>query len=727
MKSITSCLCVRICSSSFASALLYTLRTLALTLLVTSDQVCFAQSGEQAKKIHATNNCKGLDLEKERYVVKSSRIEDPFDFLPWVRIKERRAADRIKALVDGKPYLNAAVIDKSLEIIENENFLPDTSDFRIRIAVEIISVENCSDHTVDVVYQVYSTQVLPVLSGVPEARLTERQAPQTAAGLSNVNAPAAKPVHLTPLAGYDSENKFFGGARLEITPKRLWNGPFNSIAVEGKGSSSMRFVEADLSGSSDPSGPLAHLEWRLNYTNYLLPTGAGDISGGHLSAQASAMTKPFANGNFTIRFGAMLEGGNRQSDLRNTQIAPNTVDSSAFGALKLYAGLNSRLPHNVFSVSYGLQMGAIGAAARVDWRKHLGDIRHEFWYPLGDHRILDLESRFTIGGIQVPGKIPISERFFGGANEEAFIPGESWQIRGNPVIRAIPGSRLFRTSDGAGGDRFFSYNLTAAYALWRQPLVTRELTGRDDFNAALNDSLNTITRNVKRIYLVKDLHYHNLSERLLPKVPSALDALKTAVQNAQSARPGQFTEQFNVCLRVINMAIRRTRSAVETMENYSKVVALLSVSADEDDNWLGKVIASVADLNASLQDPAITTASAALDLIRNDMEVEFRQIDQRKAQRLAEADLAFTRRTLHSLFNDVNIYSICPVFVFDVAKISPDKAGRGGVRYGPGAGLRLELATAAHFTFGYAWNIRAGLGEGSGTVFFSLGLRDIFH
>jgi hypothetical protein len=49
-----------------------------------------------------------------------------------------------------------------------------------------------------------------------------------------------------------------------------------------------------------------------------------------------------------------------------------------------------------------------------------------------------------------PGKIPLPMRFFGGNNEEFFIPGESWQIRANPVIRAIPGSRLFRTADGAG-------------------------------------------------------------------------------------------------------------------------------------------------------------------------------------------------------------------------------------------------------------------------------------
>jgi hypothetical protein len=89
--------------------------------------------------------------------------------------------------------------------------------------------------------------------------------------------------------------------------------------------------------------------------------------------------------------------------------------------------------------------------------------------------------------------------------------------------------------------------------------------------------------------------------------------------------------------------------------------------------------------------------------------------------------MAFTRRTLNTLLREMNIYSISPVFVFDVAKISPGSGRLGGLRYGPGAGLRLELASTVHFTAGYAWNIRQGPGEGSGTTFFAIGIRDLFR
>ena len=105
------------------------------------------------------------------------------------------------------------------------------------------------------------------------------------------------------------------------------------------------------------------------------------------------------------------------------------------------------------------------------------------------------------------------------------------------------------------------------------------------------------------------------------------------------------------------------------------------------------------------------------------MLAEFKQIDENRAQKQATADMAFTRRTLNTLFNDVNIYSISPVFVFDVARIGPG----GGTRYGPGAGIRFELATTAHFTLGYAWNVTRGPGEGRGNIFFAIGVRDLFH
>jgi hypothetical protein len=712
------------------SPALVAVHILLLTLFVGAVPACLGQTQVEANTV-PLKGCEGINFEREGYRVRSSRIEDPFDFLPWVQFRQRRAAARIAMLVDGKPFLYSTARDQAREIIEQENFLPDTSDVRVKIRLELLSVENCSYHSLDVVYRVYSTQIMPVLSSLPEARATERRSPQEAAGMSKVDVPSRSPFHLTPSAGYDSTNKLFGGVRLEITPKRLWKLPFRSLFLQAQGSSEIGIVSAALTGSNDSEGWLAHSAWLLNYDHYSLPTGEGNIKGGDLSAQFTGVTKALAQGNLTVRFGGLLEGGNRQSALRNLRLAENTVSSSAFGALRVYAGLASRLRHNIFSASYGLELGSVGPAVRVDWRKHIADIRHELWYPLGDHRILDLESRFTMGVTQVPGKIPLPKRFFGGSNEEFFLPGDSWQIRANPVIRAIPGSRLYRTNAGDGGDKFYSYNLTAAYSVWRKPLMPSEIVKDADFNVELQNAIDVVTGNLQNYHATKDPHYVGLVAQLLPTVQTALDSLKQAVQNAQEARPGQFERQFDDCSKAINTAARRTRSALQARDvgqQYGSVRALLSPSVEVDENRLAKVMNCVNELNAALAvDPLITSASAVLDSIRVKMEDEFSQIDESQAERKAKAEMAFTRRTLSTLFNEVNLYSVSPVFLFDVAKLGSGSDGFGGLRYGPGAGLRFEFASTAHFTTGYAWNINPRPGEGRGTLFFSLGVRDLFQ
>jgi hypothetical protein len=708
---------------------------LMLTDQTTSGQIESPTAAEKAKadarRTLSDGSCGNIDFEKAGFTVNRSRIEDPFDFLPWVRVREERARAQIAALVDGQPFRYETASGKALEIIEKENFLPDTSEVRIKLRVELVSVENCSDHKLDLVYRIYSTQIMPVLSSVPEARVTERQSPQTAAGQTTVEVPLVKPFRFMPLAGYDASNKLHGGGQFEFQPKNSNNALFDSIIVKGDGSGQFHILSAALVGSHDSTGWLAHSDWRLDYSHNEYPTGAGQLKGGQLSAQFSSISKPLAGGNLTFRFGGLVEGGNQQSDLSGTPLSLDTVRNAGFGSIKVYAGLNSRLRRHVVSISYGLQLGSVGPAWHIDWRKHIGDVRHEFWYPLGNHRILDLESRFTIGRIQVPGKIPLAERFFGGNNEELFLPNDSWQIRANPVIRAIPGSSFYRTVAGAGGDRFFSYNLTAAYTVWRKPLVPVELSADEEFNTELEKSIDTVTGNLENFEITKDDHYQIIITQLLPQVTTALGLLKTQVTTSQQAHPGQFETEFKTALRNINTAIRRAESAAQGTDavgRYGNVRALLSPSEDVGENRLAKAIAATSDLVTALGgDASISSALAQVDQFRNSMETEFRQIDQAKAHKAAIEQMAFTRRVLKTLFNDVNIIGISPVFVFDIARLSGETAGIGGVRYGPGAGLRLELASTVHLTGGYAWNIRRALDERRGTIFFTIGLRDLFR
>lgn len=702
---------------------------LFLLFSVSSQSLCFGQ-----EKQVADGSCDGIDLQQAGFSVRSTRISDPFDFLPWVRARQRRAAAKIAALVNGKPFRYSDVRDTALKIIEEENFLPDTSETRIKIRLELVSLENCSNKSVDVIYGVYSTQLMPVLSAAPEKRAQERTDPEEAAGLEKVDAPEVRPIKFRPTGGYDSTQKLFGGARLEIR-QRQPSGLVNSAIIEGQGSAQMHSISAKLIGSRDDLGLLAHLDWNVDFSNFSIPTGTGRLEGGHLSANIFGTSRPLVNGNLIFRFGGMVEGGNRQSDLINPQLTADTIADSPFGAAKLFVGVASRFKHHSLSASYGLQLGAAGRAVRVDWAKHIADVQHEFWYSGSNHRVIDLESRLTLGFISVPGKIPLAERFFGGNHEETFMASDSWLIRANPVIRAIPGSRLFRTPSGDGGDRFFSYNFTGAYSIWQMPLVPSELSRDEEFRSLANAQLINVESFLELHFLTKDPHFFKVAEFIQkpegnPTVQAALANLSTVVTAAQTSHPGQHDDEFEACIDAIDDAESRARNGAKAKgeRQYGYIQALLSV--DDEDLLNGVIKACVTTLNGDgvlNGDPAIAAAGSRLEQIRTQMQTEFSQIDQETAKLQAREDMVFVRRTFNTLMNEVNIYSISPVVVFDIAQLKSKGVGTGGLRYGPGLGLRLDLASAVSFTGGYAWNVKSSPGEGRGSFFFSMKVRDLFR
>jgi hypothetical protein len=90
------------------------------------------------------------------------------------------------------------------------------------------------------------------------------------------------------------------------------------------------------------------------------------------------------------------------------------------------------------------------------------------------------------------------------------------------------------------------------------------------------------------------------------------------------------------------------------------------------------------------------------------------------AAKKAARDIAFVKRTLNTLFKDLNIYSLRPVAVFDAASIGPATGSLGGTRIGPSGGVRLELVSYVNFTLGYAGNVNHRIDEDKGALFFSI-------
>ena len=663
----------------------------------------------------------GVDFAAEKYRIVRTTLDDPFKFLFLIGPKSKSIEAQLASKLNNQLY-SLSLVHEGLDLVEKARFAPDNvASFSVRF--ERVSLQNCNPaaKTLEVIYRIYSTDPPRFLGGGPESQKVAEKSPQNTAGLTQTGSP----FHLTPNGGYDRSNGFSGGGRMQIKPQLAGFHLFNSFTVEGQGSHAMRMLAADVSGSVDPRGPIQHADWRFHYLNYSAPAGATHLSRAGLSGQADLQTRPFWNNTTSLRFGSLLEGGNMQSNVPASLLAEQTTPNAAYGSWKNYVGVSSRSKYNVLAVSYGLELGSVGPSTQIDWRKHIGDVADEFWIPLGDHKPLEVESRFTAGGIQVPHSIPLPARFFGGNGEQFFIPGDAWQILAQPSIRAIPANRFYLTSEGAGAERFTSINLTFSYPVKAVPIMPAELSGNPEFNQLLNSQIVSATSVEQNYYSWKDPQFA-VAYAKLPDLKQHLDALQNAVNAAQSAHPGQLEGPFGDCQLAVGTATFDVTNALSAkgIAQYGDLSVLLPVDSDD----LKSVQDScVGELNQQLKDPGINAAAAAVDSDRTAILNAFNGINQKLAAQKAANDIAFVNRTLNTLFKDMNIFSISPVAVFDSAWIGPGKGPLGGNRIGPGAGIRLELASYVNFTLGYAWNVNRQPGEGKGAIFFSIGVRDLFH
>jgi len=681
-------------------------------------------SKAQAAGIVAADSCPtGVDFEASGYLIRSARLESPFQYLSWFRAALKTAEAQVADLAR-RPY-QAREVRNRADQLEKLNLVQSAIEQQVRISLVITSVENCSGGELDLVYSIFTTEIAPVLTRTFESYKLEKFAPERTAGIEA----KTNRWRFSPGFAYDFSEQFSGGARLEYrataAPSSYF--PFDSMIIDGRGSARMHDVSAALSGSVNRVAEwIPWAEWQLNYRNASNPTDQSSLRQNRFVAQSTAMTRPFGPMQLPFRFGGQLEGGTLRSHFPSTDLAHNTINDSGYGAMRFYLGTTTRLDRNVFALSYGLEVGSTRPGAEIGWVKHIGDLAHDLSIPIGDHRSLDIESRLTAGIIQVPGSIPAASRFFGGNREEPFMPGDNWNIRSNPVIRSIPANRLSQTDTGRGGTRFVSYNLTAGIPIWRRPLVPTELSHDNEFTDELNGQLQTATSLLQPDYAANDPHFQRVTARL-GELQISLNELQELVSAAQASPPEPFAQQFKSCLSALNTAKRRANAAAESKgaAQYGDVSTLLT--ANETEDRLNKVrSACLEDLNSQLHDGQIAAAAESLEQIHSDMEKEFALIDQRAASKQAESEMSYVKRTVNSILYEMNFLSLGPILMFDVAHIGPAGSAL-GTRYGIGGGLRFTLVSHLDFTMGYAANPKRVTGERPGAFFFSIRFKDLLN
>jgi hypothetical protein len=191
---------------------------------------------------------------------------------------------------------------------------------------------------------------------------------------------------------------------------------------------------------------------------------------------------------------------------------------------------------------------------------------------------------------------------------------------------------------------------------------------------------------------------------------------------ARAANPGAFQTEFDECTGemffVNNIELKKINSSKSNTAIYPEVVKMPSM--------LASVSQACGILNGKLNDQAIADATAALDSIGKQVAAKSAAL-QPAAQKKATEAISFSSRTIRTVLDDLNAVSIAPVGVIDWAEIGPSGNGIRGSRLGPGGGVRVELASSVNFTLGYAFDIDRQLSEGRGALFFSIGIRDLFH
>lgn len=653
-------------------------------------------------------------------------IRTPFDYLHNVRDEMLDALSNA-SIHENDDFNTDIVTEGHGKIRDRLRAIGNSLNLPITVNVVVSQINNCNDQvtppTLDVVYLAFVSWFPLQMNRTFETRNVESSDPAQAAGVT------ARKFHFVPQVGYNRTSRLFGGLRTSIPT------PLGALNLDGIASTSaFSFTGANSGQHTWEKGWIQRAEWQSGFLYSDFPTQNERLKQAKLTTQFTANSVPLGSTNAVLRFGGSLSGGHEQAPLLGPALPPNSPANNSIGELKAYAGISLRTGRQSFKASYGLDLGQSQTGARIDFAKHLADVAYDLRFLPADHRSLELESRFTAGVIQDLGAIPAVERFFGGNYDQNFLLGDSWQIRAAPFIRSIPQNRLNRLSPTApiGGDSFLSANFTLAFTTFHRPLVPNEIRTNPDFRPLLTTELNNAESTLNVYWKSKD-----------PAIPETLKFAPDAIQIARDLRqrfndirnsvPANLSDRFSDCDFDTNLAggpggVADILDPKNNQKMFDRFTAISGLVAPDEDGSFDNLHACVTDFRSILGDSFASPMLQRLTSVQNNIRVALSKINTAAAQAKSARDMAFVKRTVHTLIDEMNFFSVSPVAIFDLARIGPQPSDAGGgVRYGIGGGIRFTLLDAVRFTGGYAFNPNPKPWESRGAAFFSMDVISLFR
>lgn len=488
------------------------------------------------------------------YTVKQVRIETPLSIktpLSFLFGAQKRLQEEFESTRQQLPLKEGMAFDRVVHSASIENLFNKYSEIvlrpgeRLRATYITYSLEACDEtaQTMEVVYRIYSSDFFYYVSRVFEMRsdkITRSLAP------GRISAPGAiantnNKILPQPFVGYNRSRGLFAGT---IASFKSEGGIFDRTDMDVSASGNSATAGLNLSGSKGfNTGWLSYLDWRVGYRYFNLPSDDIDLKAGTVVAQLFGASQPMGSSNVVFRFGASIEGGNRQTDLEKNPDLSSTLARSPYGAAKLYTGVTFNHGRRALTASYGLQLGNNDASLRVDYLKHIVDTSYDARFLWREHRPLRLEMQLTAGAIQSSsGRVPVVERFFGGNVQRPFIEGSDWIINSSPLIRSFPQNRLNRIGPNApiGGKNFFSFNVTLTQPVWNRAAVPDEISSDSGVRNAIGAGLQTAHRATFDSYIVEEPQYNQIYGALLAKLndlAATVEPLPKKLEALQSQDP----------------------------------------------------------------------------------------------------------------------------------------------------------------------------------------------
>ena len=677
------------------------------------------------------------------YVVHRVRIETPLSWLTGV-------GKSIDDLLAGLPITRGERFRKEdyqsgfLELSRRFPELRVSPSSRLAVRIERPSLERCdsASRTLDVVYHAYTLGFAPYLSRVFERKNDELSR-------SVIETPGTRRLarfFFQPFIGYESARRIYGGSSLSITPGRSGNLSGNlldRINLSGFGSVTSAQIRLDAGGARDfASGSIAHTEWDLRYLYSREPARSFEINQGLLSAQVFAATHPRGNHELVFRFGGLIEGGHKQTNLQPGDLQSSDPASARYGALKAFIGASMRSGANAFKASYGLQLGRVGDRFRVDFVKHIFDVGYQARVLPREHRPVSIETRFTAGVIHRVNQLPAAERFFGGNVDQQFTSSESWTIAGGPLIRSFPQNGLTRItgSQTLGGDRFFSTNLTMAATVWGIPLVPSLVLEDPELSSAFELAMSAAESSLQNEYVGESRRFQEIVARVR-QIPARLDEVAQTLARVERQHPeAPILEQVEACGEELAGVTETTRAIIKDLDtgqpktaDVRKLAVGFPTRTPPIASYLEDLTEALAALGRLLDQSMageVVNRIESLESLRRTLAGDFQgfetSVEWEHAARRAQGEMRYPRRVIRDLMREANLIGISPVLFLDAARIWQLGMGSRETRYGVGGGVRVSIVSF-DITAGYAWNPGPLPGERRGAWVVKFELSNLFR